>query len=285
MGRIKLGFKLAGKSWQVLRSDASLAWFPVISGAATVFLFALLWAPALGFGLVEFSSSAQSGSSTNIIGWLLLALTAYLATTIAVFCNVALASCVAHSLEGKDTSLGQGFAVAGSRIKQILAWAFISTVVSMLIRTLQQRGGLAGLVLGSLGGIAWSLATLFVVPVVALEGVGPIDALKLSAQTFKARWGEGLVGNALIGLVTSLSVMLCLAAMLGGAILLGPVSAQALIAWLAFWLMLILALSAVMAALNQVFNTSLYIFSKEGIAKGPFTEQEFQAAFRPKKKR
>jgi len=285
--RFKLGLKLTGKSWSVLRADGSLALFPVISGLATICLFTVLWAPALGLGLVDIettnAAAGQSGQSVNVLGWILVALTAYLATVVAVFCNVALAGCVAKSLQGENTSLRDGFLIARSRIKQILAWSLIATVVSMIIRTIQERGGIFGAIVGMIGGVAWNLATLFVVPVIALEGVGPIDALKHSAQTFKARWGEGLIGNTLIGLVTGLMIMTCLALAIGGVILLNPLGAAAVISWLALCLVTMLAVAAIMAALNQVFNTSLYIFSKNGQAAGPFTEQEFAAAFRSKK--
>lgn len=284
MGRVKLGWSLTKKSWSVLRNDGSLALFPVISGLATVALFLLLWAPALGLGWVDIaSSSSSSGESMNPFGWVLLGVTVYLTTVVAVFCNVALAGCVALSLKGQDTSLRTGFSVAASRLSSILAWAFIATVVSMVIRAVQERLGVLGAILGAIGGVAWNLATLFVVPVLALEGLGPVAALKRSAETFRARWGEGLTGNALIGLVTMLVIIAILAVGVAGGLLLSPLGAGAVIPWVGVCLLAILVTAAVMAALNQVFNTALYIYSRDGQVEGPFSTEEFSAAFRPKR--
>lgn len=268
-----------GKSAKLLRSDGSLIIFPFLSGFATLALIAILWGPALGFGVVEISTTDQ-GDSLNVAGWVLLGVSSYFATVVAVFFNVALAGCVAHSLEGRDTTVSEGIAIARSRLKQILAWAFIATVVSMIIRAVQERAGFLGAIIGAIGGVAWNLATLFVVPVLALEGLGPIAALKASAQTFKARWGEGLTGNALIGLITGLGVMVAFAMIFVGIIAFPP---SALIAWIALWLVAVVVFAAVMAAFNQVFNTALYIYSRDGKTAGPFTEAEFQAAFRAKK--
>lgn len=277
--RFKIGVSLVGKSAKLLRSDGSLIIFPFLSGISTLALIAILWGPALGFGVVDITTT-ESGDSLNAAGWVLIGISTYLATVVAVFFNVALAGCVARSLEGEDTKVSQGIAIARSRLGNILAWALIATVVSMIIRAIQERAGFLGAIIGAIGGVAWNLATLFVIPVLALEGLGPIAALKSSAQTFKARWGEGLTGNALIGLLTAAGVVVAFAMIVVGII---AFPAPALIAWAAFWIVAVMVFAAVMAAFNQVFNTALYIYSRDGKTSGPFTEAEFQAAFRAKK--
>ena len=39
-------------------------------------------------------------------------------------------------------------------------------------------------------GVAWSVATYFVIPVIALEGLGPRDALRRSSALVREKWGE-----------------------------------------------------------------------------------------------
>jgi len=51
---------------------------------------------------------------------------------------------------------------------------------------------------------AWSVSTFFVIPLLALEGLGPGDALKRSVSLIRERWGEGLGGSASIGLAVFL---------------------------------------------------------------------------------
>lgn len=48
-------------------------------------------------------------------------------------------------------------------------------------------------------GAAWGLATIFAIPLLALEDAGPIEAVRGSAHLVKSRWGEGLTGIVGIG--------------------------------------------------------------------------------------
>jgi hypothetical protein len=57
------------------------------------------------------------------------------------------------------------------------------------VRTLERRLGVVGAVIGFLSGLAWAVATIFTVPVLIVEGVGPIDAVKRSVAIMKQRWG------------------------------------------------------------------------------------------------
>ena len=49
--------------------------------------------------------------------------------------------------------------------------------------------------------VAWGLATLLVVPILALEGLGPLAALSRSTALFREKWGEQLAGAASIGVL------------------------------------------------------------------------------------
>src|SRR6185437_3758331 len=61
------------------------------------------------------------------------------------------------------------------------------------------QGGALGNIAGRLVGTAWSLVTFLSVPVIAIEGTGPIETLKRSASLFKQRWGQQITGNLAIG--------------------------------------------------------------------------------------
>jgi hypothetical protein len=46
-----------------------------------------------------------------------------------------------------------------------------------------------------------------VIPVLAAEGIGPIESVKRSAQLLKKTWGEQLIGNIGIGLFFGLIIL------------------------------------------------------------------------------
>src|SRR5690606_2028375 len=96
-------------------------------------------------------------------------------------------------------------------------WALVSMVVALLINGIRDRGGNAGRILGAIGAAAWGFVTFFVVPVLALEGIGPIKAMQRSGQLVRQKGGQQATGNIAIGgLATA-------AAMLGGIVLVGGV--------------------------------------------------------------
>ena len=78
----------------------------------------------------------------------------------------------------------------------------------------KSASGIVGRIVGSLVGLAWSLVTFLVLPVLVIEQIGPIQAVKRSAELFKHTWGENMIANAGIGIValvaTLVGVLPCL---------------------------------------------------------------------------
>ena len=74
---------------------------------------------------------------------------------------------------------------------------------SALVRRYLRSERCGSLLLGA-ATVAWGLATFLVVPIVALEGLGPLAALDRSASLFRQKWGEQLVGTASIGVLFAL---------------------------------------------------------------------------------
>ncbi len=74
-------------------------------------------------------------------------------------------------------------------------WALLATIFGVVLEQLARRLLLAGAILARVVGLAWSLASLFAIPVLAIEGGSGPHALKRSTQLVKQRWGEGISGN------------------------------------------------------------------------------------------
>ena len=71
----------------------------------------------------------------------------------------------------------------------------------MLLKALEERLGFIGQIVVNLIGLAWTVSTFLVVPVLVHQNVGPIDAVKESASMLKKTWGENIIANAGMGLV------------------------------------------------------------------------------------
>lgn len=274
MQRFKTGWALAGQSWAALRRDRSLLVFPVLSTVFAVIAVIAIWVPTLLF---------EAGTDSEITGpafYLALAATSYIGTAIAIFFNVALTACAARSLHGGSATVGEGINTALSRLGPILGWAALATTVGVVLRAIEQRAPMLGRVAVWLVGAAWGLATFFVIPVLALEGSGPVDSLKRSAAVVKARWGESVSGAAVITLATTL-VGLAIAVVGGvggGALLQAGLTAPALVVFAAAAVGVIVV-AVISSALSQVFRVALYQYAVDGRVAAGFDQYALQAAF------
>ncbi len=270
MGRMRRGWELTKTSWGVLRADRSLAVFPVLAGLTTLLLGAAFGLPAW----VLFDDDQ------NVPGVILAVVGIYALTFAGTFFNVALAAGAAQVLDGEDATVASGIAVARRRLGAIAGWAALVASVNIIIRGLAERAGpLADVLLGGLA-VAWNLVTFLAVPVLTLEGTGPIETLKRSARIFRERWGEQITGQFSIGGIVILAAIIPVAVLglIGYAV--GGVGGGILIA-LAVAVLIVAAI--VSTALSQIFAVALYRYAVGEGATGTFTEDELASAVRPRR--
>jgi hypothetical protein len=274
MPRVSTGWRLAKSSWALFRSDRTLALFPLLSTIAIAAALAIVLTPGL---LLE----AALDRDWLVLPFMLVG--GYAATFLAVHFNVALVGAARVALDGRDAMVRDGLAVARGRRGLIARWALLQFTFGVLTRVAQRSSGGGASVFFGLAGVAWSVATFFAVPVIALEGLGPKAALKRSASLVRERWGEGLVGytaiNTAVLLVGALPVMM-LASAIDPAFDVGKVlGAVVLFATIVAFI----AACTFGSALGMLFRVELYRYATQGDLSGGFTQAEVAGAFGPPK--
>lgn len=211
--KMRTSWALTTQSWSVLREQKSLVVFPLISSALTMLVVCTFLLPPIVF----FAMSAggyldKSGGSDpakvelwqRALMWLAMFVCYFLASVVVTFFNSALVACAMQHFAGEVTSPRRGLDIALSRWKQIIAWSLVNATVGVVLQMLKENVGWLGrLVLGATG-VAWTIATFFVVPVLVVEGVGPIEAVKRSTDVLKKTWGESLIMQFGVGTVMGL---------------------------------------------------------------------------------
>ena len=190
-------------SLRLFRQDRQMIWLPVMATITALIAFAIVAGPVvLAIG------------HTGIAVIIALACGSVVATAATVIFNVALVFAATDRIEGRTPTIGGSLTQAWGRRNVIFSWAILSAVVGTAIRLLEQRLGLVGRLIGIAGGLAWAVATFLVIPVLAFENVGPIEAVKRSSSILKARFGTIARGGLRFGVLflgLSLGALLVLA--------------------------------------------------------------------------
>jgi hypothetical protein len=268
MDKLRNTFSLARSSWSVLQADKELLVLPLLSGIASVIVAASFVVP------IVLTGGADQEPTT--LGYVLLFVMYVVLAFITIFFNASLVAGAHERLQGGDPTVGSALRAAASHAGRILPWAIVSATVSIILQAIQQRGGVAGRGIAGVAGLAWSLITFLVIPVIVIEGLGVGAAVKRSSALFKQTWGENVaarVGFGLLGFLLALPALLVV--VVGFAA--GTIGAGIGIAIAVVWL---LAVTLVMASLSSIFQTALYLYAAEHeVPTGYFDQIQISQAF------
>ncbi len=291
-------FATIGRSWQFAKISYGIIWdfkkliiFPLLSTIAAAAIIASFVAPLWASGTLETwlafldeESGTAASTSDQVTMYVTLFLFYLCNYFVLVFFNAALTACAMKVVDGETPTVGYGLSMAGKRLPQIAAWAFVSAVIGVILKAIENMNEKAGYFIAAILGTAWTALTYFVVPVVVMEGVGPITAIKRSVGTLKSTWGEALVGNFSMGILAFLviipagilvGVLGAMAYAAGNVIMVGLLIAVAV-------LIMVIAFAATGAA-DVVFKALLYNHATGRSVPANVDQSVFQDAFRSKK--
>ena len=279
MERISRSWTLVKASWGVLRADKELLLFPSVSTILTLIVVAIFAIPVLASNAVDRWTNGEGWSIVDlVIGFLFYVVT----SVVVIFCNAALVGAADIRLKGGDPTVRDGFRIAWSHIGAILGWAVITATVGMVLRAIQEKGGIIGTIGAAIAGVAWALITFLVVPILVIEGVGPMDAIKKSGTLLRRTWGEQIVGNASIGLIFGLLSVVVGVIGFGLSAVIASGSWPLGVGLGAITLAVILALSLLGGTLSGIFTVALYRYATTGDAGEYFPVDAMNSAFRAK---
>lgn len=185
-------------------------------------------------------------------------------------------------LRGGDPTVGDGVRIASKHFGPILGYALIAATVGVILKSLSKKNGLGRMII-SLIGLAWNIATYLVVPILALEDVGPIEAIKRSVMYLRRTWGEQIVGSLGLGWIFA-------AIYIGAVIVFGPIFFLILSAaepnlWIlgAVVVLLLLVFSIIgllKATLEGIYSAAVYQYAVDGKVSTFFDESLVRGALK-----
>jgi hypothetical protein len=202
--RLSNGWTIALNSFAVLKENKQLIIFPILSGISMILVIG-------SFVTVLLASNGWDAQAFNdqspVVNYSILFVYYLLNYTVIVFFNTALVHCTHLYFTGEEPTVRKGLQFAVSRLGAILSWAVFAATVGTILRLLQDNLGRIGKIITGLIGIVWSIATFFVVPVIANENLGPIAAFKRSSELVKEKWGEGLGATFSFGFIHIIALL------------------------------------------------------------------------------
>ncbi len=320
MNRFQRSWQLFKTSLVVMQRDPRLLLFPIFTAVCTVCIVLLFLAPVAfqptGFsytsgdhwkavvesiggsadslGTAPGAEAAPEGSATprshtggmRPIAVIWFAALYFASMFCATFFNVAFYSQILNALNGMPVSISGGLKFACSKWETILMWALFAGLVGYLIKMLEERFSVVGQWVMRLIGTAWSIACVFVIPVIITEedSFNPLKALKKSALTLKQTWGESLIGY--VGVSFGGAIIL-----LGSLVWLGSGIALAMalkVYWLIalvvlLWIVGIVIWSYLLSVASQIFRCALYLYASQGSLPAPYTQEMMALAWKQKK--
>jgi hypothetical protein len=274
--KVSRSWELVKASASVLRADKELLLFPVLSSLATLLVLATFALPVFTLKLFD--------HGFNVVGALVGFLFYFCQYAVIVFFNSALVGAATIRLEGGDPTFSDGIRIARGKLPAILGYAAIAASVGVVLKALKDRDNnlIVRLIGGGLG-VAWTLATYLVVPVLVNRDIGPVDALKESVALMKKTWGENILGNASIGGVFFLIITAVLLVGVALAILAWQLAPAAGIAVAVVAIIALLALGTAQSALGGIYSAVLYRYAVAGETPPAFRGFALESAFAPKR--
>ena len=272
-GRFSRSLQLAKASFAVVRADKELMLLPVMSVFALIVIVLSLAVPVAVLG--GFSTEAAESQPIAMLGALIFYVVTYF---VALFFNAALVGAAMIRMDGGNPTLGDGLRIAWARKGRILGYAVIAATVGLILRAIEERVGWLGALVVKLIGAAWAVATFLVVPVLVTRDVGPVGAVKESAELLRSTWGENLIGNFGLGFVFMLVYLVWIGLGIAALALASKTGYVTLIAAVVLvGVVGLLALSALQATMQGVYAAALYRHATQPAAPVPGFPPELMA--------
>lgn len=270
MGKISYTFRMMGASWEVLKKDKELLLFPLFSSICCLLVLASFAVPMFMAGALQPPNAEETTLMQQVAYYAILFLFYFCNYFVIIFFNSAVVACAVFRMRGGDPTLATGFNASIARLPQIIGWALVSATVGVILRIIEDRSKRAGRIIAGLLGMAWSVMTFLVVPILVVERKGPVEAVKESTRLLKKTWGEQLIGHFGFGLIFFLLGIPGFILIGIGIVLVPTLALKAVVIALGVVYMILLGL--VQATLQTIFQAAVYLYARDGITPAGFDQ-------------
>ena len=287
-GTLSRSWEVTKVSFQVIKKDKEMLWFPLLAGIFSIAFMAIMLFPTIITNMIN----STAGTSFNLLDYIVLFITYAGTSFIATYFNVCVVFTAKTRFEGENATFSDSLKFAWSRKGLILSWSILAATVGLILRAIEsiadRIGGIGEVVINiitSLVGMAWSVITVFVIPGMVYKGLKPFEAIKYSSEMLKKTWGEQLIKYMGLSLIQFMFILLGILVFAFG---LGPVGSLGITATILFSVIIgvyIVGVILVFNVANSVYNTALFEYAEYGKVPASFKQDLLGNAFRKRRGR
>ncbi|MDP2677012.1 MAG: DUF6159 family protein [bacterium] len=280
IGKLKASRMIVKESWNILKQDKELVWFPVLSMISS--LVALILMGILFFFIVmdgdihALDNLKESGM--NVLGYVILFVYYLVMFFITNYFLAGVYIIVQGRFGGQNLSLTDGINGASRNLGKIFLWSLISATVGVILRIISDKFKVIGRIVASLLGAAWGILTYFSLPSLIIGQKSVKESFRESATLIRKTWGETIIVNFGVALFFGILMFFGLALCIGIAVLM-PVKGVLILVSVLFVIFMI-AITIISSVLGAIFKLALYEFALTGNVPKGFTSDLIIGAIR-----
>lgn len=255
-GRIKTGWRIFTHCIHLLNGNRYLLRYYLMTWALVIALNAVFIA---FFWIVNPDFYASDTS------WYLIGFGMYLIIYCVInFYAAALARNILDIYEGQRKPYAEYTRAARAKFWPIFIYSLLSALIGILLEYVIERLGWVGRIISWLIGTAWSVATMFTLPVIMDSDSSAPSAIKQSWGLLKKTWGPGITAKVSaavpITLLQIAHVFVCFA-LLWPAVAIGWFAVLVLLLW---YLFVSITLAVIGSYASNFINAALYYYATKG---------------------
>lgn len=232
----------------------AMTWAVVIAINAVLIAFALL-------GVFYWPSLLRAFGNNAV--WYPFAFLSYLAVYCVInFYAAALAGNILDIYKGQRKPYKEYVMAARAKFGPIFFYSLIAAIIGIILEYTIEKLGRLGQIISWLVGTAWSISTMFVLPIIMNTETTAPRSIKQSLGLVKKTWGEGITAKvtvnaplALIQIAVSIGFGLLFIAVLSTG--LWPLFVLVLLAYL----FTVISIAVIGSFANSVINVALYYYA------------------------
>ncbi len=288
MGKFARSKEIAKKSFEIMKKEKELFAFPILSIIFSAIFILAISVPFLATSLLnELTPSFEFDVLFYSILFFMYLGLAFIAT----FFNVCTVYTAAQAFSNNNPTFKGTINYTLSKAHLILMWSIVSATVGLFLFLLERIaekskgvGKVLLLVTRFIFGLAWGLATIFVIPVMVYKNLGPFAAIKESIKTLKKTWGEYIIKGIGVFFIFFVYVFVGILIFIPIAILTFQIHIFAFALSVITLVIYITIVSIMFGIFEKIFDTALYVYAETGAEVGGFNKELLENAFKQKKK-